>query len=182
MEHDYMLNKDQYTNEESITKTDLNKQVLEVYKTQDDLMNANSELDNLTHEMEHDLKYNREFTRINEDNSSAEIINIKERIKYQQEINANIVHDLKLFRSQIQWKIDNVSNELNILSMEKDKFESMNEKLKSSIINFKQQLEIIKDNNIDLSQQKLNLIEAVELQELQKQRQIDALLNLDYKV
>lgn len=30
MEHDYMLNKDQYTNEESITKTDLNKQVLEV--------------------------------------------------------------------------------------------------------------------------------------------------------
>jgi len=66
--------------------------------------------------------------------------------------------------------------------MEKDKYESMNESLKNSINNFKQQLDVIKDKNIDLSQQKLNLIEALELQDLQKKRQIDALLALDYKV
>lgn len=43
------------------------------------------------------------------------------------------MHDLKVFRSQIQQKIDNVANDLNILSMEKEKFETINDNLKNSI-------------------------------------------------
>jgi len=40
----------------------------------------------------------------------------------------------------------------------------------------------LKENNLDLSQQKLNLIEAVELQQLQKSRLVDSLLELDYRI
>lgn len=182
MEHENIINKDKYIHDLSITKTDLNKQVLEVYKTQDDLRNANCELNNLSIEMDQEYKQNNEFQRINQENATAEIKSIQERIKQQQEVNSNIVHDLKVYKSQIQQKIDQVAYDLNILSLEKDKYESMNKSLKDSINNFKQQLEMIKDKNIDLSQQKLNLIEALELQDLQKKRQIDALLALDFKV
>lgn len=182
MEHENIINKDKYIHDLSITKTDLNKQVLEVYKTQDDLRNANCELNNLSIEIDQEYKQNNEFQRINQENATAEIKSIQERIKQQQEVNSNIVHDLKVYKSQIQQKIDQVAYDLNILSLEKDKYESMNKSLKDSINNFKQQLEMIKDKNIDLSQQKLNLIEALELQDLQKKRQIDALLALDFKV
>jgi len=40
----------------------------------------------------------------------------------------------------------------------------------------------LKENNLDLCQQKLNLIEAVELHQLQKSRLVDSLLELDYRV
>jgi len=52
-------------------------------------------------ETESDVKYNREFERINHENFHAEIQNITERIKYQKDVNIHIVNDMKDLKSQI---------------------------------------------------------------------------------
>jgi len=57
-----------------------------------------------------------------------------------------------------------------------------NDKIKSNIIQLKSSLDSLKDNNIDLSEQKSNIIEAINLQQLQKERHIESLLDLDYKI
>jgi len=36
-------------------------------------------------------------------------MSVKERIKYQQEVNSNILHDLKVYKTQVQQKIDQVA-------------------------------------------------------------------------
>lgn len=70
-------------------------------KTHDQLVYASDELKNLLVETESDVKYNREFERINHENFHAEIQNITERIKYQKDVNIHIVNDMKDLKSQI---------------------------------------------------------------------------------
>jgi len=78
------------------SKSNLDKTQFDVLKTYEDLKGSNNQLNIIMNDVDHDVKYNREFERINYQNNIVEIQDVRQRIKYQQEINSRMVQDLKI--------------------------------------------------------------------------------------